>query len=117
MVNDTLSWPVSRLGEALEALARQSGFSVKSVQTQPRRRIWQRLGDALGRWLEAAAGYPGLEAEPVGAPYAEVKSLICSAGPALRLPGEGEPRFALLVAGGGCYSLHLTSRCIDFSHR
>jgi len=35
----------------------------------------------------------------------------------LRLPGEGEPRFVLLVAGGGCYSLHLTSRCIDFSHR
>jgi len=69
MVNlDTRSWPVSRLGEALEALARQSGFSVKSVQTPtPPQDLATAGKDALGRWLEAA-GYPGLEAEPVGAP-------------------------------------------------
>jgi ATP-binding cassette subfamily B protein len=58
-------------------------------------------GAALGRWIEAAAGHLGLEAEPVEAPYAEVEQLIRTAGPALvRLPSRAEARFLVLLRGG-----------------
>jgi hypothetical protein len=47
-----------------------------------------------------AAGWLGLEAEPVEAPYPEVDQLSAGARPALvRLPGEAEPRFLALLSG------------------
>jgi ABC-type multidrug transport system fused ATPase/permease subunit len=57
--------------------------------------------EALGRWLAAAAGHLGLEAEPMEIPYGEVERLLQRTGPALlRWPEGGEPRF-LAVLGGG----------------
>jgi ATP-binding cassette, subfamily B, bacterial len=57
--------------------------------------------EALGRWLAAAAGHLGLEAEPTEIPYGEVEPLLQQAGPALlRLPGDGEPCFLALLGGG-----------------
>jgi hypothetical protein len=57
--------------------------------------------EALGRWLAAAAGHLGLEAEPMEIPYGEVECLLQRTGPALlRCPEGGEPRF-LAVLGGG----------------
>jgi ATP-binding cassette subfamily B protein len=94
-----LAWPVSRLGEALETLARIGGLVPGSAAiTPPPHSLAQDGGEALGRWIEATAGALGVEAEPVEVPYAEVERLVRSAGPALlRLPGEGEPRFLTLL--------------------
>src|SRR6267142_5124693 len=98
---DKLSWPVSRLGEALEALARIGDLAPRSVEVPPPPHSLARDGaEGLGRWIEATAGSLGLEAEPVDVPYAEVERLVRSAGPALlRLPGAGEPHFLALLSG------------------
>jgi ATP-binding cassette, subfamily B, bacterial len=97
---DKLSWPVSRLGEALEALARTGDLAPRSVEVPPPPHNLARDGaEGLGRWIEATAGSLGLEAEPVDVSYAEVERLVRSAGPALlRLPGTGEPHFLALLS-------------------
>jgi ATP-binding cassette, subfamily B, bacterial len=98
---DMLSWPITRLGEALEALARTGGLVPRSaeVPVSPGSLAWD-SSEALGRWIEATAGVLGLEAERVEVPYAEVEQLVRSAGPALlRLPGGDEPRFLALLGG------------------
>jgi ATP-binding cassette, subfamily B, bacterial len=98
----TLAWPAARLGEALEALARAIGLAPRTVEplSPPAGLVWH--GDeALGRWLAAAAGHLGLEAEPTEIPYGEVERLLPRLGPVLlRLPGDGEPRFLALQGGG-----------------
>ena len=98
---DKLSWPSSRLGEALEALARTGDLAPRSVEVPPPPHNLARDGaEGLGRWIEATAGSLGLEAEPVDVSYAEVERLVRSAGPALlRLPGAGEPHFLALLSG------------------
>lgn len=85
-----LLWPADRLGEALQALARESGLEIG-----PETRAEPSSGPAdpgdpetLGSWIEAAAAGAGLEAEPVETSYAEIEALISRAAPALlRLPG------------------------------
>jgi ATP-binding cassette subfamily B protein len=96
-----LSWPVSRLGEVLEALARASGLAPRSVELPPLpSSLAQDSGEALRRWIEAMAGALGLEVEPVEVPYTGVERLVRSAGPALlRLPGVSEPHFLALLGG------------------
>ena len=98
---DQLSWPVSRLGEALEALARTGGLAPRAVEVPPPPPSLARDGaEGLGRWVEATAAALGLEVEPVDVPYAEVERLVRSAGPALlRLPGADEPRVLALLCG------------------
>jgi len=98
---DTLSWPGSRLGEAMEALARESGLAPRSTNPLPAPDSLARDGgETLAHWIEGAASALGLEAEPVAVPYTEVEYFVRSAGPALlRLPGEGEPRFLALLDG------------------
>jgi ATP-binding cassette subfamily B protein len=94
-----LAWPADRLGEALEALARRSGLEVKAgtvpVPPEPESASG---GESLGRWVESAAAWLGLEAEPVEVPHAEVGLLLRGAAPALlRLPGPGSGFLALLA--------------------
>jgi ATP-binding cassette subfamily B protein len=98
----TLAWPTSRLGEALEALARAAGLAPRAVEPLNPPAGLLGLGDeALGRWLAAAAGHLGLEAEPTQIPYGEVERLLQRMSPALlRLPGDGEPCFFALHSGG-----------------
>jgi ATP-binding cassette subfamily B protein len=98
---DKLSWPVSRLGEALEGLAHIAGLKPRAVEIPPPlHSLAQDGGEALGRWIEATAGSLGLETEPVAVPYMEVEQLVRSAGPALlRIPGVGEPHFLALLGG------------------
>jgi ATP-binding cassette, subfamily B, bacterial len=98
----TLAWPAARLGEALEALALAAGLAPRAVKplSPPASILWQD-DETLGRWLEAAAGHLGLEAEPTEIPYGEIEPLLLRVGPALlRLPGDGEPRFLALLGGG-----------------
>jgi ATP-binding cassette subfamily B protein len=97
-----LSWPASRLGEALELLGRQSGRAVRAAEVgAPPEELAAEGGERLEAWIEVAAGWLGLEAEPVEATYPEVDQLLQGAGPALlRLPGPAEPRFLALLRGG-----------------
>jgi ATP-binding cassette subfamily B protein len=97
-----LAWPVARLGEALESLARRSGLTtVPRGDTAAPPPALAGCGDEpIGDWIEALAAWLGLEAEAVEAPYAEVERLVAGSAPGLlRLPGEGEPRFLLLLSG------------------
>ncbi|MBI3801897.1 MAG: ABC transporter ATP-binding protein [Deltaproteobacteria bacterium] len=102
-----LSWPVARLGEALETLARKSGFPLRPVESLvPPRDLALDGGEQLGRWIAAAAGCLGLEVEPLEMPYAEVERLVCTAAPALlQLPGKSEPHFLLLLADSKAVSV------------
>ena len=62
---ENLTWPASRLGEALDALAQKSGLSSKAAETRnPGANV---TGDpaVLSRWIETAAASLHLEAEPV----------------------------------------------------
>jgi len=71
-----LSWPVFRLGEALETLARRSGFAVRLVESLAPPSSFALDGcEQLGSWIEAAAGCLGLEVEPLEMSYAEVERL------------------------------------------
>jgi ABC-type multidrug transport system fused ATPase/permease subunit len=98
---NTLAWPVARLGEALEAMARRSGLAPGERESLvPPEGLTQEEAEALGAWIETAAAWLGLEAESVEVPYAEVKWLVRRAGPALlRLPGAEAPRFVVLLGG------------------
>lgn len=93
------AWPATRLGEALEALARKSGLLSSIIQVE-----WQSLQtpqleeSQVGRWLDASAASMGFETEAVTAPYPDIEPLIRGAGPALlRLPGEDGARFLTVL--------------------
>ncbi|MDP9144846.1 MAG: hypothetical protein M3N43_09155, partial [Actinomycetota bacterium] len=54
------SWPVSKLGEALEALAHTYGLTPTAMETPaPPHDLMQGADEALTRWIEAAAGCLG----------------------------------------------------------
>jgi hypothetical protein len=101
---DTLAWPASRLGEAIEFLARKGGFLPQPLAAPAAPENLEQADNAtLERWVEVAAAQLRLEAEPVETPYAEVEQLVCGAGPAiLRLPASMErpPAFLALLKGG-----------------
>jgi ATP-binding cassette subfamily B protein len=96
-----LSWPAARLGEAIETAGRRAGLGAREAEVgAPPARLLTGDGTALGQWIEAAASWLGLEAEPAETAYAEVEQLIRTAGPALvRLPDRDEARFLVLLRG------------------
>jgi ATP-binding cassette subfamily B protein len=93
------AWPAARLGEAIERLAHHSRMPGQPVARLPvPDASLQRGGKPVGPWIEAAATFLGLEAEPVGTSYAELLHLLRRAGPALlRLPGDGAPQVLALL--------------------
>ncbi len=97
---EQLSWPASRLGEAMEWLARTSGLPVTKTELPgglPR----AEEPEVLNRWIDAAASVLGLEAEPVESACNEVESLVKSGAPALlQIKTGGEPRFLAVIRGG-----------------
>ena len=62
------SWPVSKLGEALEALAHTYGLTPTAIDIPaPPHALMQSADEALTRWIEVAADCLGLQAESVDA--------------------------------------------------
>lgn len=96
-----LTWPASRLGEALESLARKTNLRPRQIEVpSPPKSVIAGNEAAVGHWIEGAANWLGIEAEPVEAPYAEVSQVIGNAAPALfRLPDANDTRFLLLLTG------------------
>ena len=92
MVDDVYSyaWPLSRLGEALEALGRETGFSPKPANIGT-----PRDDDA---WIETVATALGIELELVELSYAQIESHLAGIGPAvLRISRGTTPSFLLLL--------------------
>ena len=91
-------WPPERLGEALHALATESGLIGKSPHLpDPRGNL---DSDSLGPWIESAAGWLGLEAEPAATTYPQLSRHLAVAGPAvIRMSGDQRAPF-LAVLGG-----------------
>jgi ABC-type multidrug transport system fused ATPase/permease subunit len=85
-----LCWPVSKIGEAIQSIARRSGLApVVARAPDPPGTLAPVAGESLARWIEKTSCLLGLEAEPVVSPYAEADRFVRNAGPALlRLPGE-----------------------------
>jgi len=100
---DALHWPLDRLGDALESLARRSGLLVRSAGIpNPPADLSPHDADSRARWIDAAAEQLGLEAQSVDTTYAEAGAFVRAAGPALvYLPGTSEPRFLALLGARG----------------
>lgn len=96
---EEIAWPVSRLGELVENLARRARYAARPVKLpQPPENLAQGGADAIGLWIDAAAGSLGLEAETLETGYAETSAFLRLVGPAiLRLPGEITSEANLLV--------------------
>ena len=93
-----------RLGEVAETLARRGGLEPRDVvPPAPPRDVIAADGDALERWLDAAAEWLGVEAESVATTYAEIEGALEASGPAIwRLPDDpARGRRCLAVLGGG----------------
>ena len=96
-------WPIARLGEGLEELARRArlnpvaGDALVVPQDVTQTASNGKPGD-LGRWIEWAAKRLGVEAEAVETSVSGVEQMLLDAGPALlHLRGDKGPGFVLLL--------------------
>lgn len=85
---ERIAWPVNRLGELTENLARKAGLTSRLVRlSQPPESLGSSGDSEIGAWLDSAAGHLDLEAEPVSAQYNDLDLLLQAGGPAiLKLP-------------------------------
>ncbi len=91
-----LFWPVSRVGEALEALARESGLVSGGTLAPPPSQIVE-SNEVLGQWIIAAADWLGFE-EPREVRYATVEEIVAASAPSLfQVNVKGEPHFLALL--------------------
>ena len=99
-----LFWSMPQLGSGLEALARRSKLEPSAVPVPPPPSSLAAPNgsaasrDALNQWIESAANWIGVEAEPSTVPYDGLERLLENAGPAvLQVPGSGPVRFLCLL--------------------
>jgi ATP-binding cassette subfamily B protein len=98
-----LFWSLPQLGSGLEALARRSKLEPSTVPVpHPPNSLAAQddtaSRDALNQWIESAADWLGVEAEPSAIPYEGLEQLLEKAGPVvLQMPGDGPLRFLFLL--------------------
>lgn len=96
-------WPIARLGEGLEELARRARLNpvagdVLVVPDSVTRSTASGQPADLGRWIEWAAERLGVEAEAVETTVSAVEQMLRDAGPAVfHLRGDRGPGFVLLL--------------------
>ena len=118
---DACAWPIERLGAALAAMASDGGAEGAAAGESPRppAGIDGSGPDAsrtLGRWIEAAAVWLGMEAEPASIPYPALARQLPECAPALvRIPGPGSSRF-LVIRGGSWGRVALLSPDLETRH-
>ena len=86
-----LSWPASRLGEALSALARHAGF-----ENSARELGAPESGRALESWIEWGAKRLGCEAHLLEIPFRDLEDELSAAYPALLALQDS---FLIVLAG------------------
>ena len=93
-----LCWPLARLGEGIEELARRAGLRPeRKHRTAPEPLQQQDIAD-LSRWIEWASDRLALEAEPIETPVSQFEKLLRNAGPAvLQVKTGDETHFLLLL--------------------
>ncbi|MGH8533558.1 MAG: ATP-binding cassette domain-containing protein [Gammaproteobacteria bacterium] len=99
-MNDLVAsaWPLARLGEAIEALARCAGLApaaVSAATLAPLRGEPER--EDLNSWIDRACARLGIEAESVEATGAELVELLRGAGPALLQYRHAGEHYVLLL--------------------
>jgi len=102
-------WPLARLGEGIEALARHARLApthapaaaAGDAALQLPAAVLQDGGHDLNRWIEWACARLGLESEAVDASVPDFAALLHAAGPAV---------LHLFVGGAACFVLLLGRR-------
>lgn len=81
----TIAWPAERIGELLENLARRCLHHSRSLKlAQPPEALLDTNNDQeFSQWIDHAAGYLELEAEPITVEYFDMQKLLLSGGPAI----------------------------------
>src|ERR687895_15168 len=104
-----ISWPLSSLGEALQALARLSKLSNEAAGVPSQPQNLEGDDEALGRWLDDAARGMNLEAKPFFCSYSELEQAVLTSGPALLrlrdVDSEGTRFLALIGRKGRSVSI------------
>lgn len=106
----SLAWPLTRLGEAIETLARRAGLRPTAVgaATSPRFRGEPEQED-LDSWLDWACARLGIEVESVEATGAEFVELLRGAGPALLRYRHAGEHYVLLLLKATARTVQLIS--------
>jgi ATP-binding cassette subfamily B protein len=92
------AWPMTRAGEALEALAAVCGMPVVPIETAaPPDGFTIDGAETQTRWLQATAARLGLEVEPIEATFGEIDRMIRGAGPALLRIESGDAQHLLIL--------------------
>jgi ATP-binding cassette subfamily B protein len=94
-----ICWPITRLGEALVALARKSSLHPNETEeiSLPVF-VLERGEEALDEWMDAASRSVGVAAEAVDTTHGGACSFLRNSGPALiRLNSQGRPMFLAVI--------------------
>ena len=74
---DSQSWPLSRLGEAIIALARMSRLPLRTIELPtPPESLVEEDEERLGQWIEDAVSAIGMEAESIEVSYAGLEDFL-----------------------------------------
>jgi ATP-binding cassette subfamily B protein len=96
-----VTWPVARASEALAALVHEAKLASTRHDPPATPEDVDASPERFGRFVELAASWMGVEAEPVSTTYADASAFLRSAGPAL---------FCLPDHGGGRCLIALVAR-------
>ena len=81
---NALLWDVTRLGEAIEALTRQTNLVAHPAHApMPPIDLSGADDEGIERWVHLVATHVGAEAEPIYASYLEVDALVRGVAPAI----------------------------------
>lgn len=95
------TWGPERLGELLTELAGRHGLSSERVKNPPSSREIM-SPENIGRWIETACEWLGIEAQAITVAHPEVEDTLRRSAPAvLRCPMEGQVRYLALVKARG----------------
>ena len=97
---ESMAWPITRLPEAIEVLARHAGIQVTGNSSAPVSPFEEYSDqDRFVSWLDWACTRVGIEMEPVETSGVDFVRLLRGAGPALvRYRHAGAPSVLLLLS-------------------
>ncbi len=97
-----IAWPFARLGDAIEALGQRAGLPVQSATPPVPRSEFANVKDDLDEWVQGAARFLGISAEPIDLVWKDVLPTLRSGAPCIcRLPEESGAGFILIRNGRG----------------